>query len=150
MWRDFALASLHHVLVVGLIAMLASEMALLRGRPDATALQRLGLLDIGYGFTATALLVVGLLRVFQGLKGADFYLHNPWFHAKAGAFLLAALLSLVPTLAYARWRRALRDDAGFVPDAAAWARAARLVRVQLALVVVIVIAAAGMARYGGL
>ena len=150
MWRDFALASLHHVLVVGLIAMLASEMALLRGRPDATALQRLGLLDIGYGFTATALLVVGLLRVFQGLKGADFYLHNPWFHAKIGAYVLAGLLSILPTLNFARWRKAVRADPAFLPANAEVCRARRVIRFELMLIGVIFVFAAAMARHGGL
>ncbi|WP_162823720.1 DUF2214 family protein [Lysobacter sp. TY2-98] len=150
MWHDFLLASLHHLLVVGLIAMLAGQMTLLRGTPDALTLQRLGKLDRGYGSTAGLLLVVGLLRVFHGIKGEDFYLHNPWFHAKLGAFLLAAVISIAPTVAYTRWRKALRDDASWRPDAATWSRAGVLVRVQLGLVLVIVVAAAGMARYGGL
>ena len=150
MWRDFLLASTHHVLVVGLVAMLAAQMALLRDAPSATAVQRLSRLDRGYGGIAGLLLVIGLLRVFRGIKGEAFYLHNPWFHAKLGAFLLAALLSVVPTLAFARWRKALADDAAWRPDPRAWSRARLLVRLQFALVLTIVIAAAGMARYGGM
>ncbi|GAB1596094.1 DUF2214 family protein [Lysobacter claricitrinus] len=150
MWHDFLLASVHHVLVVALVAMLAGQMTLLRNAPDAATVQRLSRLDRGYGTTAGLLLVVGLLRVFHGIKGEDFYLHNPWFHAKLGAFLLAALISIVPTIVFARWRKASSTDAAWRPDDATWSRARLLVRVQLALVLVIVIAAAGMARYGGL
>ncbi|WP_133500061.1 DUF2214 family protein [Cognatilysobacter terrigena] len=150
MWHDFLLASAHHVLVVGLIAMLAAQMTLLRGDADIATLQRLGKLDRGYGSIAGLLLVVGLVRVFHGIKGEDFYLHNPWFHAKLGAFLLAAAISIVPTVMYARWRKAASTDPSWRPGNVAWSRARLLVRVQFALIVVIVIAAAGMARYGGL
>lgn len=150
MQRDFALAALHHVLAFGLVAMLASQLALLRARPDAPAVRRLGRLDMGYGATATALLVVGLLRVYLGVKGAGFYLHNPWFHAKVGAYVLVAALSLVPTFAFARWRRALQSDAGALPAEAEWSRCRHLAGVQVVLVLAIAILASGMARYGGL
>lgn len=150
MWRDFLLASAHHVLVVGLITMLAAQMTLLRNAPDAATVQRLSRLDRGYGTTAGLLLLVGLARVFHGIKGADFYAHNPWFHAKLAAFLLAALISIMPTVQFMRWRKASATDAAWRPDEAAWSRARLLVRAQLGLIFVIVIAAAGMARYGGL
>lgn len=150
MWRDFTLAPLHHVLMLGLVAMLASEMALLRGSPGSAAVQRPRRLDAAYGATAVVLLAIGLVRVYHGIKGADFYLHNPWFHAKVGAFLLAALLSLAPAITFARWCKAQAVDPGALPSEAAWNRARLFVRTQFALLIVIVIAAAGVSRYGGL
>jgi putative membrane protein len=150
MLRDFLLASLHHLLAFGLVAMLTAESMLLSRPLDRAALQRLSRLDLGYGLIAVSLLAAGLARVFHGLKGAGFYLHNPWFHAKLGAFLLAALVSIIPTLAFLRWRRALRSDATWLPEPAQAARLRLLVRVQLGLVAVILVCAAAVPRHGGL
>jgi putative membrane protein len=150
MLRDFLLASLHHLLAFGLVAMLAAESLLLSRPLDRAALQRLSRIDLGYGLVAVTLLAVGLSRVFFGLKGAGFYLHNPWFHAKLGAFLLAGLVSIAPTLAFVRWRRALRADPAWLPGPGQAARARILIRVQLALVAVILVCAAAVPRHGGL
>lgn len=150
MLRDFLLASAHHLLFFGLIAMLALQSALLSRPLDTRALARLAGIDRGYGLTALVLLVIGGARLFHGLKGAEFYLHNPWFHAKLGAFLLAALLSLWPTFAILRWRRQHKDQPGWLPEAADVARVRGFIRIQLALVAVILVCAAGMARHGGL
>jgi putative membrane protein len=150
MLKDFILASFHHLLAFGLVAMLVTQSVLLSRSVDGAALKRLAGVDRGYGMVATLLLVVGLMRVFQGIKGEDFYLHNPWFHAKLGAFVLAALLSILPTLRFLRWRKALKADAGYLPPAAEVASMRRIVRIELLLIAVILVAAAGMARYGGL
>ena len=149
MLTDLLLASGHHLLVFALVAMLVAEAVLLRGVVDAPVLQRLARLDAGYGVVAGLLLAVGLLRVFQGIKGYDFYLHNPWFHAKLGCFVLVGLLSILPTIRFLRWRRALKADPGFRPAPAEVASMARIVRFELALVAAIFVFAAMMARYGG-
>lgn len=78
-----------------------------------------------------------------------FYLHNPWFHAKLGLFLLAGLLSIVPTLRYLRWRRAWREAPGFLPTPGELARVRGLVRLQLVLLAAVFVLAAAVARYGG-
>lgn len=149
MLTDLVLASLHHLLLFALVAMLAGQSVLLRTTPDAGTLQRLAGLDRGYGASALLLLVVGVLRVVYGTKGAEFYLHNPWFHAKVGAFVLAALVSILPTIRFLRWRKALASDSGFLPNAMEVARIGTLVRFELVLVAAIFVFAAMMARYGG-
>lgn len=146
---DLLLAALHHLLFFALITMLVAESVLLRGPVDATVVRRLSRLDAGYGMSAGLLLAVGLLRVFQGVKGYDFYLHNPWFHAKLGCFVLVGLLSILPTIRFLHWRRAAAANPGFVPDAREVVGMARIVRFELALVPAILVFAAMMARYGG-
>lgn len=150
MLKDFLLASTHHLLAFGLVAMMVIQSTLLSRDMDAGTMKRLAGVDRGLGAIATLLLVAGLVRVFQGTKGADFYLHNPWFHAKLGAFVLASLLSILPTIRFIRWRKALKADPGFTPTAADIAGTRRYVRFELVLVAVILVAAAGMARHGGL
>lgn len=150
MLKDFLLASLHHLLAFGLVAMLVAESTLLSRPLNASAMKRLAGIDRGLGIVATLLLAVGLWRVYGGIKGPDFYLHNPWFHAKLGAFVLAALLSLWPTVRFLKWRSALKADPSFVPLSADAAGLRRIVRFELALVAAILVCAAAMARYGGL
>ena len=149
MLTDLLLAAGHHLLVFGLVAMLVAEAVLLRGALDPPTLRRLARLDAGYGACAGLLLVVGLCRIAFGVKGHDFYLHNPWFHAKLGAFLLVGLLSLLPTVRFLRWRRALRADPDFAPAADEQPRLRRVLRLELALVALIFVLAAAMARHGG-
>ena len=149
MHADLVLASLHHLLFFAVIAMLAIESSLLRGRLDAATIPRLAAVDAGYGLSAMALIAVGVARIVWGLKGHDFYLHNPWFHAKIGTFVLVGLLSIRPTVVFLRWRKALRSDPGFVPDVAQVRSVARLVRIELVLIAPILVFAAMMARYGG-
>jgi putative membrane protein len=146
---DLTLASLHHLLFFAVIAMLATQSALLRAPLDGPAIQRLAGVDLGYGLSAMALIAVGVARVVYGLKGYDFYLHNPWFHAKIGTFVLVGLLSIRPTVVYLRWRRILRDNPGFVPEPALVRQLSRLVRIELVLLGPILVFAAMMARYGG-
>ena len=149
MATDLALAALHHLLVFALTAMLVAQAVLLRGDLRADTVGRLAELDAGYGLTAGLLLAIGACRVVFGIKGADFYLHNPWFHAKVGAFVLVGLLSIIPTVRYARWRKAQKTRPGFVPDAAALAKTRTILRIELAGLAVIFVLAAAMARYGG-
>jgi putative membrane protein len=147
---DFVLASLHHLLVFGLVSMLVAESVLLRGTLDRASLGRLAGIDMGYGMTAMALIAMGIARVAFGIKGHDFYLHNPWFHAKMGAFVLVGLLSILPTMRFLRWRKALAANPIFLPDAAETARMRAIVRFELILLAAIFVLAAAMARYGGL
>jgi putative membrane protein len=146
---DLLLAALHHLLVFALATMLVAEAVLLRGPLETATIGRLARLDAGYGASAGLLLVVGLCRVWFGVKGADFYLHNPWFHAKLGCFVLVGLLSILPTLRFLRWRRTAREQPRFQPPAAELARIRSVLRLELALLAAIFVLAAAMARYGG-
>jgi putative membrane protein len=149
MATDLGLAALHHLLVFGLVAMLVAEAVLLRGPLTSDAIPRLAKLDGGYGMCAGLLLAVGLCRVFLGVKGPDFYLHNPYFHAKIGAFVLVGLLSIIPTVKFMRWKKAQRTQPAYVPDAGELAKMRTVLRMELALVAAIFVLAAAMARYGG-
>ena len=149
MLTDLLLASLHHLLFFALIAMLVTESVLLRGTVNGAVIQRLTRIDSGVGMSASLLLVVGLLRLFKGVKGYDFYLHNPWFHAKMTCFVLAALLSILPTVRFLRWRKALAADSAYLPDATEVAKMRGIVRFELILLAAVFVFAAAMARHGG-
>ena len=142
---DLALAIAHHIAVFGLVMMLATEAGALRAeRPDVALLARL---DAGYGGASIAVLAIGAARVVWGAKGWAFYAENPYFWLKIGAFLLVGLASIAPTRTFLRWRQAARACAAYEVPAGELARMRLWVRAEMALVLVVVTAAAAMARW---
>ena len=106
-------AFLHHVAAFFLVSALVVESSLLSGPLTAWSAKRLLRVDMLFGISAGALLVIGLLRVFFFEKGTQYYLGNPYFHGKLSLFVFVGLLSIVPTLEFLSWRKAVR--AGQVP-----------------------------------
>lgn len=149
MLTDLSLAALHHLLVFALVAMVATESTLLRGTIDAKILHRLARVDVGYAMSAALLLIIGAMRLAFSPKGHDFYLHNPWFHAKLGVFVLVGLLSILPTIRFLRWRKALIASPDYLPGEAEVTRVRAFVRFELILLGAIFVLAAATARYGG-
>jgi putative membrane protein len=148
METDLILAVLHHLAIVSLIVLLAMEFALLRPGLSGDALRRLARIDMAYGIMAGIVIVVGICRVVWGVKGADFYLHNPWFWVKMASFAAIGLLSVPPTIALLKWRRALAADAGFVAPGESVARMRRFLHAEVTLLALVAAFAAAMARYG--
>ncbi len=143
---DAFLAVIHHLCVFGLFVILAAEMTLVRPGISAETVMRVVRIDGLYGILAGLTLVAGGLRVFYAVKGAAFYTHNPVFWIKLGLFLLIGLLSILPTLNYIRWRKALRNNPSALPDAAAIQTTRKLIHIEFALLFLLPILAAMMAR----
>lgn len=148
---DLILAIAHHLIVFGIAAVLAAQLALLRpSSMSPHTVKLLGRFDAFYGVLALAILVVGFGRVFHGPKGADFYLDNPAFWAKVGAFAVVGVLSIKPTMRIAAWRKALKADAAFVPAAAESSAVRRRKLAEVHVFALIPVAAAVMTRGIGL
>ena len=147
---DAFLQYAHILAILTLVVFLTSEAALCRPewmRPEIV--ERLAAVDRIYGIAAMAVLATGLLRIYLGPKGATWYWGNWLLHAKIGLFVVAALLSIPPTLRFARWRKQLRAD-GALPAAEEVRKVRRLVMVQAHVIPLIPLAAAFLARgFGG-
>jgi putative membrane protein len=150
MFTDWALASLHHLAIFTLAAMIAAELAILMGIIEAKAIVRLASIDAGYGAAATAVVIFGVARVIWGVKGYEYYLANHIFWTKMALFLIVGLLSIRPTFRYLAWRRQLRADAAFRPAAPEVARMRAYLWAEAAFFLAIPVAAAAMARGYGL
>src|ERR1700691_4499980 len=122
MFTDWTLASLHHLAVFTLAAVLAAELAILTLDIDAKGIGRLARVDAAYGLSAAIVVLVGVARVIWGAKGYEYYLANHIFWTKMALFLVVGLLSIRPTFRYLAWRRQLRVDAAFAPAASEVAR----------------------------
>lgn len=148
MFNDFILAALHHLLVFALMAVIATEIVMARPGLSGQALHRLGRVDLFYGIIATAVIIVGVCRVMFGLKGWEAYAHNVWFWHKMAAFLIVALLSILPTIRLLRWRRAAAADPAFAVSDAEMKPVRRILHAEAAIFLLIPVFAAAMARYG--
>jgi putative membrane protein len=135
-------ASAHHILAFLLVAILAVELALVRPGMTVTDRRIIGRIDALYGLTALTLLILGLWRVYALEKGLDFYLTSVWFWVKIAAYILVGVFSVPPTLRFLAWGR-MGDS---LPDPTDIARVRTWMRAEAALLLVIPVAAAMMAR----
>jgi putative membrane protein len=143
---DLTFAILHHVAVFTLVGIIAAEFVLLRPGLSGARLAQLASVDKLYGVAATVVVVIGVLRVFFGGKGWEFYVASDMFWGKMLAFLIVGLLSIQPTMALAKWGKALKADPAFVPPAEAIATSRRFLNIEVIILVLIPIFAAAMAR----
>lgn len=150
MLLDWGLASVHHLAILSLAAILAFELALTAGEVNRRAVLRLARVDAWYGVLAALVLAAGLARVFLGEKGAEYYAANSLFWIKMALFASIAAISVLPTLRYIVWRRAARHDPDFIVERKAVASVRTALWVEVALFGLIPIAAAGMARGFGM
>ena len=117
MWLDAILAYLHFIAIFVLFGFLTAEAVIIRRPLDAERIRLLGRLDLWYFGAAMAVLLTGFLRLGLGAKGAEFYLSSWPIYVKVALFLAVGLISVYPTLAFVRWRRALDHDAAWrVPE----------------------------------
>ena len=141
-------AFLHHLAAFTVVAAIALEFVLLRGELTVWSARRLQVTDLALGIAATVLLLVGLARVFWFEKGATYYFHNHAFLGKFSLFILVALLSIVPTIEFLSWRKAVKAGQVPVVAAARLKRVRMIVHIELAAIVLILLFAAMMAKGG--
>ncbi|HST00351.1 MAG TPA: DUF2214 family protein [Usitatibacter sp.] len=143
---DAVLAYLHFMSIFVLFAYMVVETVMLRGTLDAERIRRLGRVDIIYFGAAMAVLATGLLRAIFGMKGADYYFSWWPIYAKLGTFVVIGVISVIPTLAYIRWRRMLERDPAWKVPADEQKKMRRIVMIQLHLAALIPVFAVIMAR----
>ena len=146
MYSSALMAFLHHVAAFATVSALAVEVALFKPPLSLQQARRLQRTDNIFGAAAGAVLVVGMLRVAYFEKGPAYYWHDTFFIAKFTAFLIAALVSIYPTVVFLAWSRSLK--AGIAPEISPErVRSVRLcLMLELALILVILLCAALMAR----
>lgn len=138
---DALLASIHHLLVFSLVAVLFAELVLASAAPDAGRLRQLGKLDGAYGMLSMGVVAAGFIRAVYGAKGWAYYAGNEMFWAKISVFIVVGLLSAVPTVRLIRWRKQ-----GVVPDASAMRSLRQWMLAEAVLIALIPIFAVMMAR----
>lgn len=146
MGLSWLMATLHHLAAFTLVAALAVEVALFKLPLSVRDARRLQRTDLIFGVAAAALLAVGLMRVFFFEKGPRYYWHDLYFLIKFGAFVIAALISIYPTITFLAWAPAMK--AGNAPQVSIdqLRRVRMCLMLELTAIVIILPCAALMAR----
>lgn len=151
MLNHWLLAAVHLVaFAMALHAVLARGRAL-RGlvEVEPSTVRSVLISDNIWGVSALVLLITGALRAFAGFeKGSDYYLHQPLFHLKMTLLVFVLLLEIAPMIRLIKWRIALVR--GTRPDVRQATLFARISHIQALLIVLMAVAASGMARGIGL
>ncbi|RYZ11120.1 MAG: DUF2214 family protein [Comamonadaceae bacterium] len=146
MTLEAILAYLHLLAILTMVVFISSEAALCRVQwLNAAVVERLARIDLVYGMAAMAVLATGIARTWWGVKGTAWYWTNPLLHVKLTMFVVVGALSIVPTLTFLRWRKALRID-GTLPREPDIRKTRRLVMVQAHLLALIPLVAVFLAR----
>lgn len=146
MLAHWSLAAIHLLaFALGFWAVLARGTALRRLSGGADSVRSVLIADNLWGLSALVLLVTGGMRAFGGYeKGTDYYLHQPLFHLKMTLLLVILLLEIAPMIALIKWRMALGKGAAIDPSKAG--RFARISHIEALLLILMMVAATGMAR----
>ncbi len=136
----------HFLAFFALAAALVLELALIAESMSLETAKRIQRADRAIGISAVLVLVFGFLRVVYFEKGADYYFSNTFFLIKLGLFIVAALISLYPTIQFIRWNSELSQ--GIAPDltTAAVKRLKSIIHWELVLIGGIMLCASLMAK----
>jgi len=141
-------AFLHHLAAFTLVSAIAVEFVLIRQEFTASTARKLLAADAVLGIAAGLLFVIGLLRVFYFEKGAAYYFSSHAFMAKFAVFIAIGLLSIIPTVEFLSWRKALRAGQTPQPSDGKITLIRKILHGELIAVVIILLCAAIMARGG--
>lgn len=142
----WSLAAIHLLaFAIGFWAVLTRGTAFSRLAAGAGEARSVLMADNLWGISAVVLLISGGMRAFGGYeKGTDYYLHQPLFHLKMTLFVLILLLEVAPMITLIKWRVAL--SRGATIDSGRAKLFARVSHMEALLVLLMVVAATGMAR----
>lgn len=141
---DLALAIAHHLLIFGIFGIIFAECWVVRPGLSAGTVQRVSKMDLWYGVLAAAIIVIGFCRAIFAAKGWAYYSHNAFFWAKIATFGVIGLLSILPTMAFIRWRKS-----AVLPTDSDLQIVRRYLYMELSLFLFVPIFAAAMARGQG-
>ena len=146
MYTSAFMAFLHHLAAFTVVGALAAEVVLFKPPLTVVQARRVQRADQIFGAAATVLLIVGLLRVFYFEKGAGYYFSNAFFLTKFTLFIVAALISIYPTVLFISWNKTLKQ--GEVPTLApeAVTRTRMCMMLELTAILGILLCAPFMAR----
>jgi len=135
---------LHLIAIVILAGALVIENMAIARKITGEDARNLAKIDAVYGLSALLVLLFGLTLWLWVGKPVEFYSSNVLFQAKLGIFVVIALLSIYPAVFFIRHRNTDVDELSVPPSLV------RLLRLELALLVVMPLLAVLMARGVGL
>jgi putative membrane protein len=139
-------AAIHFIGAFGVVATVFCEWLIFSRSPTFAEARRIQRCDAWYGIFAIVVVIAGLLRVYYFEKGSAFYLHNWIFITKIALFAVVGLLSIYPTVQFIGWRKATREKSAPTMTDEQHASIAIILRIELALLACMIVAASLMAK----
>ena len=139
-------AFVHHVAAFALVAALTAEFVVLRGDLTVQRARQVLAADLAFGVSASAILVVGFLRVFYFEKGASYYFHSVPFILKLTLFAIVGLLSIYPTVEFLSWRKQVKEGRAPVISERKLRSVRAVIHWELIAIALLILCAALMAR----
>ncbi|HEY0893986.1 MAG TPA: DUF2214 family protein [Cellvibrio sp.] len=146
MITNWLMAFLHHLAAFTLFAALVYQFILLHKPFSVQTAQSLLHTDQIYGISAVTILVIGFGRALHFEKGEAYYFHSLPFIVKISLFALVGILSIYPTVKFLSWRSSLKQQQLPQVSATTLNIIRRLIHIELAAVVAIMLCAAMMAK----
>ena len=106
-WWDLLFSYLHYVAIFAFLACLVAELLLYQPPFDERRARALGMVDLAYLFVAIFLFGAGFMRLWVSPKTGDFFWRNGFFYVKIACGTMIGLLSIIPTMHYYRYGKAL-------------------------------------------
>ena len=100
----------HLLFIIIIFCCLVAELLLINPSVSFNTIKRLSKIDGLYGLAAVVVVTTGLLNWFQYGKGYDYYTANLAFNLKFGLFILVGLLSIYPTIMFAKLKKRHKKD----------------------------------------
>jgi putative membrane protein len=139
-------AFLHHLAAFALVAALVVEFVLIRDELTVARARKIQVTDMIFGIASGSVLVIGFLRVFFFAKGSAYYFHSIPFIAKIALFAIVGLLSILPTVEFLSWGKAVKAGRVPVVNPSKLRTIRSIIHYELVGVVLILLCAALMAK----
>jgi len=138
MLTDALLLYLHQSAMLGLVVFLTAKTSLTRvNAVDVLVVVRLRRLDVWVWGSFAAMLASGLALMFWGIKGPEWFSHNPLLWAKVALLALMGVMSWPSSRRLAQWNRQGKDIAAWAPPAAEIRQERRWLMAQSHVMVII-------------
>jgi putative membrane protein len=139
-------AFVHFLAFFVLTTTLVLQLGLLSNSISVATARRIRRADRVSGIAAILVLIFGFLRVYYFEKGADYYFDNTFFLIKVALFIAAALISIYPTVCYARWGSELKQEIAPDISTATLLRIRKIIHYELIGILGILLCASLMAK----
>lgn len=100
---------LHLLFIITVFCCLIAELLLIKDSLSYKVVRKLSVIDGIYGIAAIMVVGTGLLNWFVFGKGPDYYSNNTLFIIKFSLFIVVGLLSILPTVVFARLKKRNRE-----------------------------------------
>jgi putative membrane protein len=141
MLLEILLRYLHFISIFAVVSTVVAEHLILKPQMTRREIKRLSSIDGVYGLASILVVGAGLTMWFGVGKPAEYYTQNWIFLTKMGLFVIVGLLSIYPSVFFARQRKGDPAELVELPNSIKWS-----IRAELLLLALIPLMATLMAR----